>query len=1713
MSTITNTTINHGITIGATYTSPLTITTTGTVNNNGTGTAIYYDGTATIQNAGQIIATGAAVPHGNLGISLTGNGSVGNSGLITASGYAIYFGNAGTVTNAGTVSGYYGVEIRGTSAVSNSSTGTITGTGRYGVKLLGATASVTNDGTISGRTALQALFSATVDNTGLLSGLDGVNIVGAASLRNSGSIIANSSDALGLGAGGTITNAAGGYITDTVSGYGDAVLVTGGAATITNAGTLSAYTGIDFTGTAASQTVIDSGTIIGSGGTAVAFGAGNDLMEFQPSTSAFTEGVVDGGAGTNTLEFASAANTGTLTGLGADFLNFSQGTVDANASWILAGSNTLGSTVTLTDSGTLTDFATLANSGVILLTGGVLTAGGLSGTGSVTIGANSTLGITGPVASTENVVFNGTNALLSLSGSGLITGASTGVTVATGGDTVSNAGSIGGNATNGTGIKLLAGGLVTDQSNGMISGYNGIYAGNAAATVLNVGTISGATSASGHGIFLDAGGSVTNLSGGMITGSSGVLLYHAAATVVNAGSIAGSPNYGVGVALFAGSSLTNQSGGTITGYDGIFIVSGRYVTNQTGGAILGAFRGVYAAAGFVTVVNAGSIAIDGSYAARAPIGVYLAGGGYLTNQSSGTISGGTDAVRFAAGFGDRLVIDPGAVFTGTVNGGNTIGGVAVSTLELASGASTGTLAGFGSQYVNFAQITIDAAANWTLNDTNTIVALETLTASGTLTDSGTLANDGSIIVANYQALQLAPGDYLRNDATGTITRNATGSVSLNPLLFGAPGGASTVVNLGTMENLNGGLGIMLLGPGAIVNGSTGVTSSLIEGATAVYTAGRGTVTNFGTIQGNPTAYGNAIALAGGGTVIDAGTIIGTGGAGALKFGVSGGSGGSNDLLLLEHGFSLTGPVMATGTTGNVVELLGTAAGAAVTANYNSLSLTNFSTIEFAPGASNYATLAISNNAILPGTIAGFIGTYDTIDLTTLSDTGNDATTSFNTLTNVLTVTGDSGSVQLQLDSESYTGIVWVAQNDGSGGTAVHPRGLAPPVITGTQAGQMVNDNATDLPFSTTTITDPNGNLSETLTITLSNGGTATDTDGMLSGTGLTQSGIGIYTLSAPNAATATSELNALVFTPTPHQVAPGSTVTTAFKLAVTDGVGQSATDSATTVIATAVASMPAINGTVGNQGVPNQSASMPFGKVTVTDPTFGVTDTATVALSAPGNGTLSNLSGGSYNAATGIYSLTATAAAITAALDSLVFTPIAQPNVIVSTTSFALAVQGAGGTANDSTTSVTSVDQILGLATVPLTNISISVTPDGTGFAAPVNGDTNEAVVSAPVTGGSYVLPAGFQAMFLGSSASATLSDSSVGNALLVGNQGNDTIAALGANQSIAGGSGTNVLFDFGTSDTIFAQGRNDTIAGGSLAGGMVMNSGSGAAIFAGTSGLTVVDAGMLSTIVGSSGALVATVGAGGGGDLLVGRTGSVVATDVGNNDTVAAGTGAMSVTGSGNNLIAFGGTGGLQFVDTAGSSTVLAAAGATNTVSLTGGQVLVAVQPSASVTVNGSSGLATLYGGASSNVVLQNGGGSVLYAAGFGNETLNGADASAGNQLFGGLDANGANSIVGGSGNDTLVAGSGADTLVGNGASNLFVFFHANGAAAPQDFIGGYQSDDLVVLSGYGTAAASIAQSGATSSSGNTTITLADNTTITFLGVSSASGLHLASN
>jgi probable HAF family extracellular repeat protein len=80
-------------------------------------------------------------------------------------------------------------------------------------------------------------------------------------------------------------------------------------------------------------------------------------------------------------------------------------------------------------------------------------------------------------------------------------------------------------------------------------------------------------------------------------------------------------------------------------------------------------------------------------------------------------------------------------------------------------------------------------------------------------------------------------------------------------------------------------------------------------------------------------------------------------------------------------------------------------------------------------------------------------------------------------------------------------------------------------------------------------------------------GQATDANGMLSGTGLVHSGVGTYTFAATAPATLTSELDSVVFTPTVNQGASGTTVTTKFSLATSDGIATT-TNATTSVVTT-----------------------------------------------------------------------------------------------------------------------------------------------------------------------------------------------------------------------------------------------------------------------------------------------------------------------------------------------------------------------------------------------------------------------------------------------------------------------------------------------------------------------------------------------------------------
>ena len=116
-----------------------------------------------------------------------------------------------------------------------------------------------------------------------------------------------------------------------------------------------------------------------------------------------------------------------------------------------------------------------------------------------------------------------------------------------------------------------------------------------------------------------------------------------------------------------------------------------------------------------------------------------------------------------------------------------------------------------------------------------------------------------------------------------------------------------------------------------------------------------------------------------------------------------------------------------------------------------------------------------------------------------------------------------------------------------------------PVISGTVAGQSTPSGQTDTPFSSVTITDPNTLTTDSLSIQITGGGgTLADGAGF---SGLTESPAGVYLL-AGTAAAITSELDALVFTPSAFSA------TTTLTLTDTTSRGTSKSNAKTTVTVT-----------------------------------------------------------------------------------------------------------------------------------------------------------------------------------------------------------------------------------------------------------------------------------------------------------------------------------------------------------------------------------------------------------------------------------------------------------------------------------------------------------------------------------------------------------------
>ncbi len=321
--------------------------------------------------------------------------------------------------------------------------------------------------------------------------------------------------------------------------------------------------------------------------------------------------------------------------------------------------------------------------------------------------------------------------------------------------------------------------------------------------------------------------------------------------------------------------------------------------------------------------------------------------------------------------------------------------------------------------------------------------------------------------------------------------------------------------------------------------------------------------------------------------------------------------------------------------------------------------------------------------------------------------------SFDAATGIYTDSGTAGQITADLQGltfeptahqvtpgQSVTTNFALAVKDNFGGvaqatTSVTATAISPSLHTvGTLSGQTTTDASAINPFAGVQVVDNVPGQIETLTVSESQtqNGTLTHL-----GSGSFDAATGTYTDSG-TAGQITADLQGLTFAPTAHQVAPGQSVTTTFTVTTKDAFSGTIQDTSTSVTTTAVENAPVISGTAAGQTTTDAAAIHPFASVQITDVDAGKVETLTVSEGQAQNGALTHLGSGSFNAATGIYTDSGTAAQITADLQGLTFEPTAHqvaPGQSV-TTNFALVVEdNFGGVAQDPTTSVTAISPSL----------------------------------------------------------------------------------------------------------------------------------------------------------------------------------------------------------------------------------------------------------------------------------------------------------------------------------------------------------------------------------------------------------------------------------
>jgi len=371
---------------------------------------------------------------------------------------------------------------------------------------------------------------------------------------------------------------------------------------------------------------------------------------------------------------------------------------------------------------------------------------------------------------------------------------------------------------------------------------------------------------------------------------------------------------------------------------------------------------------------------------------------------------------------------------------------------------------------------------------------------------------------------------------------------------------------------------------------------------------------------------------------------------------------------------------------------------------------------------------------------------------------------------------------------------------------------------------------------------------------------------------------------------------------------------------------------------------------------------------------------------------------------------------------------------------------------------------IAGVIKTGLAGGTIEAFDSKSGFPPPLPpGKTGEFVQSET---GATLMPKGYDFVVDAAKTALIFGNGDANEAVLVGN-GNLQFFAVGGSGSVIGGGGKDMITVVPTDsgNWLIALGNGDDSIRALGGGSDTISTGSGHGILQ----------------LGSGSDFITTTGS----------------------DTVLAGTGSETINAIGAHDVVYGNASSLFFV-AGGAATIFGGTGS-DTVIGTTGKALFEGGSAGNNVLQAGSGPATLFGGGNGDQLYAGGDkAQQLHAAG-GNETLFGGFASGNDTFYGG---SGSDQITGGSGNNTFVAGTGTATITASpGSMNLFDLMKTMGGGS--ETVTGLTDPSQVHidLSGYGKNEIKYALAQQSTTDGSVTVTLSDNTTVTFQNIASLSG------